>query len=83
MKTLFKTKVVNRKRATNHRLGIGEMPQPVIVQLSICEGSGGFFLFHEDDEGACIFDNWVETVDQAKRHADHMYEITGWVAIAP
>ncbi|HEY6039170.1 MAG TPA: hypothetical protein VIV58_33035, partial [Kofleriaceae bacterium] len=70
MKTLFRTKVVSGKGATQHRLGIGETRRPEIVQLTICEGSGGIFLLYEDDQGS-VFDTWHETVDQAKSQAAH------------
>jgi hypothetical protein len=59
-----------------------EIPAPSRVEIE-CE-DGCCFLYHYDANGACIADDWFETVDQAKGFAKVQFDIgeSDWAELA-
>jgi len=51
--------------------------QPEIVRLMICEADGGFYLFQydRDEDGPCLYDDFLEELDDAFEMASSAYGV--------
>lgn len=60
---------------------MSQLPVPAWIEIS--EEDGAFYLYHFNAAGVCFADTWHESLDDAKRQAQHEFGISAgeWVTL--